>query len=322
MSPRKANTNSALTLAVVSPAESTVVESIESIEIPEPETVVESHGLTDLELIMRGADQNELTLPLYLQNWSKTVELLKAPFDPADLYFVAQGKDYDNKNNQWAAVYANSRVYTSRLNEVIGMGFWQSEVTKVTIAPFTKIQKAQLDWNNKNPDGSAKILSPQQEISAHKITMVVRVGIWMGPVLGWVWQDSTGGKDTSDGNWDTSAEAQGFKRAASKWGPGFYFYSFPKQSCAYDSKAGKWKQQPQIPDWAYPTNYCNDCGEQIVTVQYTDKDNITRSMHAWDIYLRGLTQYGVGVCPRCSKARRDAATSPEANSRLQEQQAA
>ena len=308
MPPRKNNAP-----ALVAAASTAEVPS--AVEAQEPEAVVEPHVLTDIDRLMRGGGQDERALPLYLQDWAKTIELLKAPFHPDDVSFLPQTIDYTAKTAT-AAAYADSRVYTARMNEVIGYGFWQSEVTRVDIAPFTKILKAKLDYKTK------EVISPQSEISAHKVGAIVRVGIWMGPLLGWVWQDSSGAKDTADENWITSAEAQAYKRAMSKWGPGIYFYSFGKLSYPYDPKTGQWKQQPQIPEWAYPINYCNDCGEQIVTIQYTDKDNITQSMHAWDIYLRGMAQYGVGVCPKCSKARRNAATSPEAQSRLQEQQAA
>lgn len=273
------------------------------------------HILSELERVQTGA------LPKYLENWRETLKLLEAPFHPDDVFFLPQTIDYENKT-AIAAAYADSRVYTARLNEVIGAGFWQSEVTDVVIAPFTKVIKAKLDYRNKNEDGTPKVITPQSEVAGQKVGSVVRVGIWMGPVLQWVWQDSTGAKDTADENWITTAEAQAYKRAMSKWGPGRYFYSFGKQSYPYDTKTGRWKQQPGIPDWAYPTNYCTDCGRQILTVNYQDKDGITKSVHAWDVYLRGMQQYGVPVCAVCSKKRRDAATTPEANARLQGEQAA
>lgn len=257
---------------------------------------------------------NNGQLPLYLQDWDKTLELLQAPFDPADVYFLPQTINYKSETAV-AAAYADSRVYTARLNEVIGAGFWQSEIVRIDIAPFTKMIKEKTDWNTK------AVITPASTISAHKVGAVVRVGIYMGPALGWVYQDSTGAKDTADENWITSAEAQAYKRAASKWGPGLYFYSFGKVSYPYNVKTGKWKETPAIPDWAYPVKFCSDCQNQIVTVQYKDKDNVVRSLHAWDVYQRSLTQYGSPLCVNCSKARRNAATPADVNIRLDTQAA-
>jgi hypothetical protein len=267
------------------------------------------HIPSELERVSLGV------LPKYLENWTDTLKLLEAPFHPDDVFFLPQTINYDDKTAV-AAAYADSRVYTARLNEVIGTGFWQSEVTDTIIAPFTKYIKEKRDWKTK------EVTAPASQISAHKIGSVVRVGLWMGPVLGWVYQDSTGAKDTADENWITSAEAQAYKRAMSKWGPGKYFYAFGKQSYPYDTKTGKWKQQPLIPDWAYPTNHCTDCGKQIVTVNYQDKEGITKSIHAWDVYLRSMQQFGEPLCPVCSKVRRDKSTTPEANARLQGEKAA
>jgi hypothetical protein len=252
-------------------------------------------------------------LPKYLENWQKTLELLAAPFNPNDVSFLPQTIDYKAKT-AIAAAYADSRVYTQRMNEVIGQGFWRSSVVRVDIAPFTKVIKEKRDYTTK------ELISPQSEISAHKVGAVVQVGIFMGPILGWVCQDSTGAKDTADENWITTAEAQAYKRAMSKWGPGNYFYQFGKVSYGYSNN--KWTQQPQIPAWAYPVKFCADCNQQIVGFAFTGPDNIVQSMSAWEVYERGMTKYGVGLCPECSKVRRDAATTAGASARLNQEQAA
>ena len=255
-------------------------------------------------------------LPQYLLNWDATQTRLREPFDPSDVYFLPQTVDYKN-GTAVAAAYADSRVYTARMNAVIGAGFWQSEVVRVDVAPFTKLIKAKTDWKNKDEDGNPKVLEPARELAGHKVGVVTRIGIWMGPVLGWVWQDSTGAKDTADENWLTSGEAQGYKRAMSKWGPGEYFYAFGKQAYGYDNKKNVWKEQPIIPDWAYPNHGCTDCGVIIDHFAWTDKDGIAQSKHFWDIVLSTRQRFGRALCPTCAKKAQAAQTTPEAQQRLQ-----
>jgi hypothetical protein len=254
-------------------------------------------------------------LASYLKDWPATLAVLAEPFDPEDIYFLPQTINYsETPKTATAAAYADSRVYTERMDAAIGPGFWQSEVVRVDIAPFSKHIKAKLDYNTKQE------ITPAQTISAYQVGCVVRVGIWMGPGLGWVWQDSTGAKDTADANWITSAEAQAYKRAMSKWGPGRYFYSFPKQVCPYDTKNGKWKVLPGIPDWAYPVKHCTECNATIETLTYTDK-GVQKTMHFWDVYLNSRAKYGTALCLGCATKRRNATSSPEADQRLQQQAA-
>jgi hypothetical protein len=259
------------------------------------------------------------TLPAYHADFKATLRSLAEPFNPEDIYFLPQTI---KSGVATAAAYADSRVYTERMDAVIGPGFWQSEVVRVDIAPYTKLAKARLDWQNKDEQGNARVLEPAKEVNAYQVGLVVRVGIWMGPVLGWVWHDSTGAKDTADGNWITTAEAQAYKRAMSKWGPGRYLYAFPTQECKYNSIKKCWTDQPQIPDWAYPAKDCSECASPIVTVEYEDAQHNKRSLHFWDVFLRSQAQYGVPLCAACSKKRRNAQVTPEAEQRLVEQKAA
>jgi hypothetical protein len=208
--------------------------------------------------------------------------------------------DYRN-NTAVAAAYADSRVYSARMNAVIGAGFWQSEVVRVHVAPFVKLIKPKLDWKTKDEQGNAKVLEPARDVAGNKVGVVVRVGIWMGPELGWVWQDSTGAKDTADENWITSGEAQAYKRAMSKWGPGEYFYAFGKHAYGYDPKKGTWTEQPVIPDWAYPHHACVDCGGEIDHYSGTDKHGTAVSKHFWDIVLSTRTRFGRPLCPVCAR---------------------
>jgi len=239
-------------------------------------------------------------LPGYLVEWDLTLEKLREPFDPSVVEFLPQTVDYRN-NTAVAAAYADSRVYSARMNAVIGVGFWQSEVVRVDHVPFLKVIKAKTDWKNKDEHGHPKVLEPARDVAGHKVGAVVRVGVWAGPLLGWVWQDSTGAKDTADENWITSAEAQAYKRAMSKWGPGEYFYAFGKQSYGYNPKSGKWTEQPEIPDWAFPNHNCTDCGVVIEHYSGVDKTGAAVSKHFWDIVLSTRTRFGRQLCPVCAK---------------------
>jgi hypothetical protein len=260
-----------------------------------PETPVIPIRQSDL-IIANGTDR----LPRYLLDWDKTQAALREPFDPDDIYFLPQTVNYTDKT-AIAAAYADSRVYSARMNLVIGAGFWQSKVDRVDVAAFTKVIRAKLDWKAKDEAGNAKVLEPARDVAGNKVGVTDRVGIWMGPMLGWVWHDSTGAKDTADENWITTGEAQAYKRAMMKWGPGEYLYHLPKQSCPYDTKVGRWKQQPVIPDWAYPNHVCADCDAVIDHYNYTDKDGHSQSRHFWDIVLSTRTRFGRQLCPVCAK---------------------
>jgi hypothetical protein len=260
-----------------------------------PETPVVPIRQSDI-VVANGTDR----LPRYLLEWEQTQAALREPFDPADVYFLPQTVNYRD-HTAVAAAYADSRVYSARMNAVIGAGFWQSEVVRVHVAPFLKLIKARLDWKTKDELGNAKVLEPARDVAGNKVGVVVRVGIWMGPVLGMVYQDSTGAKDTADDNWVTSAEAQAYKRAMSKWGPGEYFYAFGKHAYGYDPKKGTWTEQPLIPDWAYPHHACVDCGGEIDHYSGTDKHGTAVSKHFWDIVLSTRTRFGRPLCPVCAR---------------------
>ena len=138
----------------------------------------------------------------------------------------------------------------------------------------------------------------------------------MGPVLGIVYQDSTGAKDTADENWITTGEAQAYKRAMSKFGPGEYLYHFGKQSYGYDIRKGGWKEQPLIPDWAYPNHECSACGGVIDHYSWTDKDNVARSKHFWDILVSTRKRFGRPLCPVCAKKAQVTQTTTTPQQRL------
>lgn len=251
------------------------------------------------------AGNGSYALPRYLVDWEASLQGLADPFDPTDLYFLPQSvKD----GSAEAMVYANSRVYTERMDAVIGAGFWQSEVVRVDTAEFAKTIK---DWNNKDAQGNAKTSTA----TGFQVGAVVRIGVWMGSTLGWVWQDSTGSSETSDPNWITTAEAQAYKRAMSKWGPGRYFYSFPKQRCKY-TKTNGWSEQPYIPDWAYPVKLCTDCNQPITAIQYKDNGQVL-TLAAWDVFEKSKLTYGIPICANCSRIRRNANSTAGADQRLQ-----
>ena len=113
-------------------------------------------------------------LPQYLVEWEQTLEKLREPFDPGVVEFLPQTVDYRN-NTAVAAAYADSRVYSARLNAVIGAGFWRSEVVDVNVVPFTKVIKAKTDWKQKDENGNPKVLEPARDIAGNKVGVVWRV---------------------------------------------------------------------------------------------------------------------------------------------------
>ena len=121
-------------------------------------------------------------LPQYLVDWEQTLEKLREPFDPSVVEFLPQTVDYRN-NTAVAAAYADSRVYSARMNAVIGVGFWQSEVVRVDHVPFLKVIKAKTDWKNKDENGNPRVLEPARDVAGHKVGAVVRVGFWAEPRL-------------------------------------------------------------------------------------------------------------------------------------------
>ena len=140
-----------------------------------PETPVVPIRQSDI-VVANGTDR----LPRYLLEWEQTQAALREPFDPADVYFLPQTVNYRD-NTAVAAAYADSRVYSARMNAVIGAGFWQSEVVRVHVAPFLKLIKPKVDWKTKDEQGNAKVLEPARDVAGNKVGVVVRVGIWMGP---------------------------------------------------------------------------------------------------------------------------------------------
>jgi hypothetical protein len=243
--------------------------------------------------------------PEYLKKWDKTLLALAEPFDPDEVKFIPQIIDFKKETAQ-AVAYTDSRVYTERLNTVIGLGFWKSEIKDFIITEYNKIIKAKLDWKTKEET------SPERNVQGFKVGLIATVSIWMGPVLGWVGQDSTGGKETDDENWTTTAEAQAYKRAISKWGPGQYFYSFGVRS--YPFKNG-WLTPPILPESAFPTKYCSDCQEVIknITGDVGDK-KVTKT--SWDIYKQTKNLYGRPLCIKCHRLAKKQKEDPLVSKRL------
>ena len=265
-----------------------------------PETPVVPIRQSDI-VVANGTDR----LPRYLLEWAQTQGALREPFDPADVYFLPQTVNYKD-HTAVAAAYADSRVYSARMNAVIGAGFWQSEVVRVHVAPFLKLIKAKLDWKTKDEQGNATVLEPAREVAGNKVGVVVRVGIWMGPVLGWVWQDSTGAKETADENWITSGEAQAYKRAMSKWGPGEYFYAFgsSRTDTTPSGVGGRNSRRSRIGPIRI-TRASTVVGRSTMTQERTRTAHAV-SKHFWDIVLSTRTRFGRQSCPVCATQARAA----------------
>ena len=127
-------------------------------------------------------------------NWSELHQKLRKPFAVDDVSF-RPGQTSHNSGRVQALPYAEPRVYEDRLNEVLGA-----------------------DWSCRFLPWGEKRLLCELSVRVH---------------------DDVGGvreiTRTSTGEWDsgdkiaqgTSAEAQAFKRACSKFGLGRYLYDVP-----------------------------------------------------------------------------------------------
>ena len=152
-------------------------------------------------------------------NWSELHHKLRQPFAIGDVSF-RPGQTSHNSERAQALPYAEPRVYEDRLNEVLGA-----------------------DWSCRfRPWGEKRLLC---ELS-------VRV------------HDNVGGvreiTRTSTGEWGsgdkiaqgTSAEAQAFKRACSKFGLGRHLYDVPAVWVGYNKDSRRLTETPALPRAFHP----------------------------------------------------------------------
>src|SRR5271170_4625408 len=166
------------------------------------------------------------------------LQQLDEPFDPELIYWKPQATNKD-KTKAVAAAYADPRAYSDRLNEVVGPNKWSTHYEVSTIAPIQGVpdkETGKLDWKDK--------FTYKGKVLVVATLTIEGVGKNSG----------TGESDAVDENAITSAEAQAFKRAATRFGLGRYLYDLPKnQWCAYDKDSRRITEPPQLPDWAIPS---------------------------------------------------------------------
>ena len=146
--------------------------------------------------------------------WAELSASLCEPFAPEAVSFRAGSVSRDKKRAQ-ALAYAEPRVYEDRLNEVLGpdwgcrFSIWGEQRLICELSVVVD-----------QPDGSRR--------------EVVRT--------------STGEFDSSDKiAQGTSAEAQAFKRACSKFGLGRYLYDLPVSWVGYDETTRRLTETPSLP---------------------------------------------------------------------------
>jgi hypothetical protein len=153
---------------------------------------------------------------------------LEEPFASKDVKWLVAATSRDNRKGR-VTPYADPRAYTDRLNEVVTPSGWTREYTVHTVSPITRMKKDKAIQ-------SGKVL----------VTCVVTIpGIATHSCSGEEWAD--------DENAMTSAEAQAFKRACSRFGLGRYFYNFAEMWVELNDYKQP-KQQPKLPLWDLSAN--------------------------------------------------------------------
>ena len=141
--------------------------------------------------------------------WEAIYDALSQPFDVKDIEWRAGSTSRDKKRAQ-ALPYADVRCYETRLDEVLGPN-WSCGFTT---------------WG-------------EQRIICEVTLTVDGQGIT---------RSSTGEFDSGDKiAQGTTAEAQAFKRACSRFGLGRFIYSIPVQWVGYDEQTRKLTETPQLP---------------------------------------------------------------------------
>lgn len=212
---------------------------------------------------------------------------LEEPFDPDLIYWKPQATN-SAKDKAVAAAYADPRAYSDRLNEVVGPDKWSTQYTVHTIGP---------------------IIHPKTDPKAWKTDFAYKGKVLVVATLtieGVGSNSGTGESDAVDENAITSAEAQAFKRAATRFGLGRYLYDLPKnQWCPYDKDSRRITEPPELPDWAVPKKHCDDCTNVIEP--FPHKDSV---ISVSDLIINSQRKYKKVLCAPCQKIRSDATKKP------------
>ncbi len=151
--------------------------------------------------------------------WPELYQKLSTPFAIKDISFRPGQTSRDDKRAQ-ALPYAEPRSYEDRLNDVLGP-HWECRF---------------IPW------GDNRLLC-ELSVQIHDDEGVVQT----------ITRTSTGEFDSSDKiAQGTSAEAQAFKRACSKFGLGRYLYNVPALWVGYDKGSRRLTETPALPKEFYP----------------------------------------------------------------------
>jgi hypothetical protein len=151
--------------------------------------------------------------------WNEMQRRLAEPFSPEEVAFRAGSVSRDRKRAQ-ALPYAEPRVYEDRLNEVLGP-----------------------DWSCRFVAWGEKRLLCELSVRVEDSAGVTRE----------VTRTSTGEFGDQDKiAQGTSAEAQAFKRACSKFGLGRYLYDVPIAWVGYDENSRRLTETPTLPERFHP----------------------------------------------------------------------
>lgn len=221
-------------------------------------------------------------------------EDLRAPFDPEEIYWKPQATNRD-RTSAVAAAYADPRAYSDRLNEVLGPDGWTCEYTATVIAPLPPNPAAPIKENEWKP----KLTYNGKVLIVAKLSIVLTDGTRFT-------HSGTGEEEATNENAITSAEAQAFKRAATRFGLGRYLYDLPKnQWHPYDKESKKFTTVPSLPDWAIPKKKCEICTLFIVPFQYGD-----RTLSVTELIANGQRKYKQQLCAVCQKKKAELIKHP------------
>lgn len=217
----------------------------------------------------------------------KIVDALKAPFNQEDISWKPQTVDY-KAETALAVAYADPRAYVDRLNDVFGVGEW-SDTYSFIATPYNKFIKGKKAYKESPA-------TEDKQVAGNKIVCVAGITVRTHCIS----VSSTGDSDASDDNAATSAEAQAFKRAAMKLGIGRYLYELPKVTARF--KFGKWLDgAPALPDWALPKVNCEECTNQIISVEHGDK-----TFSVSQLTKNSQAKYQKNLCANCQREKAEA----------------
>lgn len=138
---------------------------------------------------------------------------LKEPFDPNFVKWRV-GQTTKDKTKASALAYLDAREVYKRLDDVCGVGGWQSTIKEIN-GGFICELSILIDGN---------------------------------------WITKSDAADFTDIESIKGGASSALKRAAAVWGIGRYLYYLPPKWVAYDEQFKKLKEIPELPDWAIPSH--------------------------------------------------------------------